>query len=64
MVIEEEAFSGCSSLRSIGLPNGVKRIEKRCFWESGVEEVTLPSTLKWIEKDAMMRCGKLRIVWL
>ena len=52
-------FSNCNSLRSVEIPDGVEYIGKKCFADSKVEEITLPSTLKEIGEDAFTCCRKL-----
>ena len=42
-----QVFSNCPQLRSIVIPEGVERLEST-FFRSGLEQVTLPSTLKVI----------------
>lgn len=34
--IEYSAFDGCEMLRRIALPDGLERIGRRCFQESGI----------------------------
>ena len=45
------------------IPNSVEYIGEECFSHSGVEEITLPGTLKGIGKDAF-DCYNLRTVWV
>lgn len=44
--------------------SGVKRIDKFCFWNSGIEEITLPSTVKEIGENTLGRCRNLKVVWV
>ena len=46
------------------VPNGVEYIGVYCFRDSGVEEITLPCTLKGIGTDAFAYCPNLRTVWV
>ena len=57
--IEKYAFYCCSSLRSICLPEGLKCIGERCFFRSGVEEITIPSSVTTIEGEAFLECEHL-----
>lgn len=45
-VIGESAFSGCTSLESAILPEGLTTLSKYAFYKSGVKNVYLPSTIK------------------
>ena len=49
--LEGETFMWCKNLNRLEIPNGVEYIGEQCFRDSGVEEITLPSTLKGIDKD-------------
>ena len=51
-IIEEEAFSGVVSIRTLSLPEGVECIESRAFSDCEIEEVILPSSLTYIAEDA------------
>ena len=42
----------------------MERIEDCCFCNSGIEEVTLPSTLEEVGEDAFKDCKRLKVVWL
>ena len=57
-------FECCKSLKSIEIPDGVEYIGKKCFSFSEIKEITIPSTLKGIDKDAFADCENLKIVWL
>lgn len=46
------------------IPRGVEYIGEFCFFDSGVEEITLPSTLKEIGRHAFANCNKLKVVWI
>ena len=37
-------------------------IGRECFWDSGIEEITLPGTLKEIGQHALTYCRSLRTV--
>lgn len=49
--IGEEAFSGCSELAWVELPDTVKVIRTRAFAETGLKELSLPASVKTLEMD-------------
>ena len=57
-------FYECENLKSVEISRGVEYIGKECLKGSGVEEITLPSTLKEIEEDAFYNCENLKTVWI
>ena len=57
-------FHNCCRLRGVEIPNGVEHIGEWCFCGSGLEEITLPNTLKEISKNAFASCDNLKIVWV
>lgn len=44
------------------IPNGVEYIGELCFANSGIGEISLPSTLKEISEDAFRFCSRLKVV--
>ncbi len=54
--IERNAFSGCTSLKLVKLPNGLKRIGYGAFMDTAIESITLPETLETIENHAFKGC--------
>ena len=46
--IADGVFYGCSSLRSVTLPQGLARIGDQAFEKTGLSNVALPDTVKWI----------------
>ena len=44
--IKAQAFEGCSSLTDVTLNPGVNRIESRAFAATGINEITLPATVR------------------
>lgn len=60
--MERCAFYDCQDLRSVEVQEGVERIDKYCFSYSGVEEISLPGSLKELDQDAFAYCDHLRIV--
>lgn len=59
--IGTNAFYGCSALKDIVLPEGVKYIRNGAFNGAAIEAIHLPNTLKVIEKDAFV-CEKLKTI--
>ena len=59
--IERSAFSGCSQLSSIKLPNGLKAIRTDAFFMCyQLKEITLPEGLETIEGSAFLYCNSLK----
>ena len=59
-VIDNSAFSDCSSLTSITIPNSVTKIGERAFYYcSSLTSITLPQSITSISKEAFFRCSKL-----
>ncbi len=63
--INKGAFSSCSSLASISLPEGLERIEDSAFQScSSLEEITLPEGLESLGSSAFMNCSNLKTLVL
>lgn len=61
--IEEYAFSGCSKLQSVDLPDGLEVICRYAFEDCrGLTEITIPASVKRISSDAFHGCTGLRSV--
>ena len=58
--IEEYAFSYCSSLKSICLPEGLETLGVRCCYMSALEEISLPSSVTGLEDETCFRCEGLK----
>ena len=58
--VGEHAFTLCRALKSIYLPEGLTHIFDGAFSTSGVEEITLPSTLLSIGEGAFGGCADLK----
>lgn len=44
--ISADAFSGCTNLTTIILPNGLKTIGDRAFYQSGITSITIPASVE------------------
>ena len=61
--IGDLAFSSCSSLTSVTIPNSVTSIGNYAFWGcSGLTSVTIPNSVTSIGKDAFYGCSGLTSV--
>ena len=58
--IGEGAFSGCSSLTSISIPESVTKIGDKTFWGcSSLTGITIPQSVEEIGEDAFYGCSSL-----
>ena len=58
--IPDYAFLGCTSLRNVRLPKGLKKIGFQAFSEcSALEEINLPSSLEDIGSNSFTYCSSL-----
>ena len=57
-------FCGCRSLRTVSFPDGLQEIGLRAFEDSGLESVTLPSSVRVIRQGAFRKCRRLGIAVL
>ena len=55
-------FNGCTSLTSIIFPEGIQRIGRCWFFDSPIESITIPSSVKEIEDSAFRYCLNLKTV--
>lgn len=61
--IENEAFSGCSALKSIILPKGIRTIDIQAFRDcTALEEVEIGEDIKLIADRAFYGCNSLKTV--
>lgn len=58
--VSQDAFSGCSALKTVILPENLKSIENGAFKTSSITEITLPSCLETIGNWAFEGCEKLQ----
>lgn len=63
-VIRDNAFSDCSGINELDIPEGVEEIGMSIFGEnSSLKTLTLPSTLKILRYLAFHNCGGLKTVY-
>lgn len=61
--IGPSAFAGCSSVKSLNIPNGVTEINSSTFFAcSALEEIYIPKTVKSINSRAFWGCKNLKHV--
>ena len=53
------AFAGCTALKSIALPDGLKFIGPSAFSSSGLTSITIPSTVTFMGQRAFYQCTSL-----
>ena len=58
--INPHAFYGCSALKSVKFPKGLKKVDKMAFAYTGVEEVVLPDGLLELGDLAFAYCDDLK----
>lgn len=51
-IIPESACENCDKLTNIDLPNGLHTINKFAFENTGIKQITIPSTLQTMDKSA------------
>lgn len=57
------AFSGCTALRSIEIPDGVREIPEGAFMSSGLRTLYLPRSVKSIGSSALSSCRYMESVF-
>lgn len=60
--IEDGAFSDCSALTSITLPDGLESIGDEAFSGTSLESIDIPTSVTSIGDGAFLLCGKLNNV--
>lgn len=56
------AFSGCTALEQLNLPETLRHISEAAFMSSGISAVTLPPKVQYIGDRAFARCIRLKTV--
>lgn len=62
-VLPDYVFSNCSALAEITIPQGITEIREGAFYQSGLQKVVLPKTLRSIGELAFAGCTELRTVY-
>ena len=62
--IGSRAFRDCTSLKEVTLPAGLVEIGDSAFRDTGIEEVTLPGTVRTLGSHAFRDCTALQTVTL
>jgi len=62
--IEENAFYACIGLKSVNIPQGVKKINPYTFFATGLESIVIPEGVTEIGKRAFNACDELTSVHL
>lgn len=57
--IGQNAFSGCSELASVTLPEGLTRIATRSFDYTKITSISVPATVTYVDYYAFARAGSL-----
>ena len=64
-IIGESAFSGCSGLARVTIPNSVKSIDDNAFaYCTGLTSVTIGTSVTEIGYDAFYSCNLKKAIWL
>ena len=58
--IGSSAFKQCKNLKSISLPDGIKYIDDQAFYQTGITEINLPSSLESIGVSSFWNCNGLK----
>lgn len=62
--IGHDAFVGTYALRHITIPEGITCLPTDCFVSSGLESISLPSSLRILERGVFYDCHSLRSITL
>lgn len=62
--VNESAFSGCTNLTSVTIPEGVTTIKSGAFYNCGLTEVVVPKSVTNILGSAFNGCNSLYTVYL
>lgn len=58
-LLQGRAFAGCSSLKSVQLPESITNLYQ-AFWGSYIEEITIPESITTIANATFWDCKKLK----
>lgn len=61
-IIGTDAFNGCTALKTVELNEGLEVLELRAFSNSGLEKVTIPSTVTDLKGGVFNNCLELKDV--
>ena len=59
--IGKSAFVDCTALHTVNLVSGLERIEEEAFFNTLVEKIELPDTMKYLEFDSLSECNEITI---
>lgn len=59
LTLGQSVFESCHRLQEAILPEGLVKIDKKCFKDCGIRKLSIPSTLKSIPTDAFISCSQL-----
>ena len=64
--IEDSVFEDCTNLKEVVFEEGSKlrTIGDKCFYSTGLEEITLPKMLKRIGEDVFSECSNLKKIYI
>ena len=62
--IDDNAFDGCTSLRSVNIPASVTSIGNYSFYSAGLTSVTIPANVTSIGSEAFEGCDDLSLVYV
>ena len=62
--IGTSAFSECSNMTSITIPNTVRKIGDSAFYNSGITSISIPDSVREVGYSAFSHCEKLKTVKL
>lgn len=60
--IAGKAFTGCSNLKHLDLPEGIEYLGESCFSQSGLETVSIPGTIRKLSSWCFDDCTNLHSV--
>jgi len=60
--ISQSLFNGCTSLKSIDIPEGAHKIEFGAFANSGLTRITLPETVSSVGRSTFDNCSNLQSI--